>query len=582
MKERAQLLRLWPFVRPHRLRVGLAFTLLLASFAIELVGPFLIRSAIDGPLSATDEPMPQRRDRLLWIAFGYLGIVVAGTAFSLTFALITARIGRSVVRDLRVALWSKLVRVDVRWHDQNPSGRVVTRVTTDLENLDELVSSGGLLAVFDLLKLLGILTAFALVAPRIFLLVLLAIPIAIALSVVFRRRARAAYAAVRTALADQNAFTAEVLGGIRTVRAYGREDFVEARYGERNAATRSAWDRTVAAFAAFFAIVDGVLRLAQAAILLLGGHAVAGGSLSAGSLVQIWLYFGKLQEPIRQLGERYHVILSALSSAERVLTILDQPDGAGDSANTRPRRDDRGVGRLTLRDVHFGYRPETPILRGIDLDVPAGRRIAIVGPTGAGKSTLLALLSRFFDPDQGAILLDGEDLTTIPLLELRRRVAVVPQEPILFDGSILDNIRLFDESITSSTVEAILERLGAMAAFRSRGGIAAPVGERGQGLSRGERQIVAFARALLRDPEVLVLDEATASVDSDTEARLTQAMQALRAGRTCLIVAHRLATVRDADEIVVLREGRIVERGRHEDLLASAGEYAGMHKAAAS
>lgn len=581
--DRAQLARLWSFVRPYRVRLAAALGLLLASFAIELAGPALIRAAIDGPLAAAARgtPLEPLVAELAALAGGYLACILVGAALGFTFARTAARIGRSVVRDLRIALWRKLVRIDARWHDQNPSGRVVTRMTTDLENLDELVSSGGLHAVFDLLKLVGIVAVLAFVQPAVFVLGLIAVPTAAAVSLVFRGAARRAYGDVRTRVADQAAFTAEFVGGIRTVRAYGREALIDARYDELNARTRGAWVRTVRAFAAFFASVDFVLRSAQAAILLVGGRAVALGEATAGALVQSWLYFGKLQEPIRELGERWHVLQSALSSAERILAILDEPDGPGDPATgAPPASTGAAAGDLQFDGVAFGYTPDRPVLRGVDLAVRAGETVAVVGPTGAGKSTLLALLSRLHDVDRGVIRLGGVPITAMPIAVLRRKVAVVPQEPLLFDGSVLDNVRLFDESIDRDAVARTIAAIGAESLLAARGGLDAPVGERGQLLSRGERQLVAFARALLADPDVLVLDEATASVDSATEGRLQAALAKLRAGRTCLVVAHRLATVRDADRIVVLVEGRVVEEGRHAELVQRGGVYARMHDAA--
>ena len=579
LTDRAQLARLWSYLRPYRAKLALALGLLAASFAIELIGPVLIRSAIDGPLVATARggDLDAELARLSWLAAGYLACILAGAALGLTFARTAARVGRSVVRDLRVALWSKLVRVDARWHDQNPSGRVVTRMTTDLENLDELVSSGGLHAVFDLMKLGGFVVVLAFVQPEVFVLGLIAVPFAAVISLVFRRAARAAYGDVRTRVADQAAFTAEFALGIRTVRVYGREDLVDARYDALNRATRVAWQRTVRCFALFFASVDFVMRAAQAALLLVGGRAVALGSSTPGALVQAWLYFGKLQEPIRELGERWHVLQSALSSAERILAILDEPDGPSEP---RDPVAPRGGGGVRFEGVEFAYESGRPVLRGADLAIAPGETVAIVGPTGAGKSTLLALLSRLHDPDRGRVLLDGVPVDRLSLRELRQRVAVVPQEPLLFDGSVLDNVRLFDESIDAATVERTIDAIGARAVFEARGGLAAEVGERGQLLSRGERQLVAFARALLARPEVLVLDEATASVDSATEGRLQAALAALRAGRTCLVVAHRLATVRDADRIVVIEQGRVVEVGRPAELVTAGGVYAGMHRAA--
>jgi ATP-binding cassette subfamily B protein len=573
--DRRRLRQLAAFVRPHAGGFALAFALLVLSFGIELLGPWLIRTAIDGPVLAAAAGDRAALAALLPLALTYLGVVViGGSGLGYAFALLTARAGKATIRDLRTALYARLLAVDARWHDRQASGRTVTRVTTDIENLDQLVTTGALQALFDLAKLAGLIVAIAVFVPPLAWFAVLAAPAAALISLLFRRSARRAYGEVRTRLASQNGFTAELVHGVRTVRAFAAEERVDARYAALNATTRRAWDETIRCYAAFFAVIDAALRLTQAGMLLIGGQAVVRGTVSPGSLVQAWLYFGKLSGPIRDLGERYNVLQSALASAERILAVLDEPEGPADPP--QPVESPRGPARLELRCVRFGYDPARPVLDGVSLEVPPGTTCAVVGPTGAGKTTLLTLLSRIHDPDQGSILLDGVPLPRLGLAALRRRIAVVPQEPMLFRGTVLDNLRAFAPEVGEDRVLDVLRRIGALDLVEERGGLGARLGEGGTTLSRGERQLLAYARALLAEPDLLVLDEATASVDSATEERLGQALATLRQGRTVLLVAHRLATVRSADQIVVLDRGRVVEVGRHEALARAGGRYAAM------
>jgi ATP-binding cassette subfamily B protein len=543
----------------------------------------LIRRAIDGPIANAAGGETAAGDHLLiaWLGLGYVGCAVAGAGFGYWFALLTARAGRNVVLALRTALHEHLLRLDPRWHDRHPTGQLVTRITTDVENLEQLVSTGVLNSLFDLLKVAGITGVLFAIDTQLATYTALCLPIAILISVAFRNVARSAYGQVRHHLARQNAFVGELIGGVRTIRAYGREELVDRRFDELNMATRSAWQRTVTCYGLFFASVDVALRWIQGGLLLVGGLSVLAGSMTAGVLVQFWLYLQKTIRPIRDLGEHYNVLQAALASLERLVTILDEPEQPADSGQA-PTTAPRGDGEVRFDGVRFGYDPDRPVLENIDLVVRARTTCAIVGATGAGKTTLLALVSRLFDPDRGAVLLDGVSLRELPLAEVRRRVAVVPQEPYLFgSGSILDNVRLFDPEVSRERVLAVLETLGAARQFVDReGGLDAAVGERGGSLSQGERQLVAFARALLTNPDVLLLDEATASVDSATESRLQDALERLLAHRTCMVVAHRLSTVRAADRIVVVDRGRIVEQGSHAELVTRGGRYARMLGAA--
>ncbi len=574
--------QLWPFVRPYRRAFGCCLLILLLSFGLELLGPLLVQQAIDGPLRDDALPPDERIRRLLWLTAGFLLTVGAGAGLGYRYALLTAWNGQRVVRDVRRRLFAHLLDVSVRYHERNAAGKLTTRVTSDVENLSELIATGVLQALFDLLKIAGVLAVLFVIDLRLALFTLASIPVVAALSILFRRNAQKAYRTVRGTLAVQNAYTAELIGGVRATRAFGREAAVQARYAGLNHATAKAWRATVFHFAVFFGLVDLALRGTTIGLLWFGGGSVLDGTMQVGQFVQFWLYYGLLSAPIKELGEKYNVLQAAFASAERILLILAEPTfppptPAPAAASPAPGR---GPAAIEFRDVRFGYHAGTPVLRGVSFRAAPGATIAVVGPTGAGKTTLLSLVSRLHDVDAGTVLVDDIPVRDWHLPSLRRRVAVVAQDLFLFTGSVLDNVRLFDRRIGEERAWHWLEVVGAADFVRGLPqGIHSPVEERGATFSQGERQLLSFARALCTEPDVLVLDEATASIDSATEARLQQALTVARRGRTALVVAHRLSTVRHADVILVLERGQVVEAGTHADLVARNGHYAAMLRA---
>lgn len=571
----AHLRRLWPFVRPYRRAFATGLAILGVSFALELIGPWLLRLAIDGPMRATAQPMPERLRALWWCAGGFLLVTLLGAACGYVYGQLTAWNGQRVIRDVRRRLLDHVLHTPLSFHERNPAGKLTTRVTSDVENLNELIATGVLQSGFDLLKIVGVLAAMFFLDLRLALFTVATTPVVIVLSLLFRRNAQRAYRTVRGRLALQNAYTAEAIGGIRLTRTFGREAEVVRRYAERNHSTALAWRDTVFHFSLFFALVDLSLRATGIGLLWFGGSAVLRGDAEPGQFVQFWFYFGLLANPIRELGEKYNVLQAAFASSERIFALLGEPTfppAGGDRPSPR-----RGRAELEFRSVSFAYAAEVPVLRDVSFRAAPGQTVAIVGPTGAGKTTLLSLVSRLRDPTAGGILLDGVDLRALRLEDLRRRVAVVGQDLFLFTGSVLDNVRLFDPSIPEAAVWRCLEIVGAADFVRALPkGLATGVEERGATFSQGERQLLAFARALVVEPDLLLLDEATASIDSAAEERLQQALAAARRGRTALVVAHRLSTVRNADLILVLERGRVVESGTHDGLLRQNGRYAAM------
>jgi ATP-binding cassette, subfamily B, multidrug efflux pump len=584
--------RLFSYLRPYRWQVAAAVAMLLAGAAVEVVGPLLTRHALD-------RAIPDGNVGLLgMLAALYLGALVAGFCFEAAQTLLTTALGQHVMRDLRLELFEHLQRLPLPFYDRNPVGRLMTRVTGDVESLNELFGSGVVAAIGDLFTLLFIMTAMFLLDWRLALVTITVMPLVVAAAAAFRGRIRTAYRDIRTRLARINTFLQERLSGMAVVQLFGGEARTARRFRAENDDYLAAHLRSITYYALFFPVIELLTAVALAFIIMYGGGRVLEGTLTVGVIAAFLQWARRFFRPIQDLAEKYNMLQGAMASSERIFQLLDTDPGPAASAATAPRAEPaagrpRAGARIEFRDVWFAYQTHggapashaTPldepewVLRGVSFTAEPGERIAIVGHTGAGKTSLISLLMRFYEPQRGDILLDGVPIRAMPVAALRDRLGLVLQDVFLFSRDVRYNIRLGSESISEARIRDAADRVGATGIIeRLPRGYDEPVGERGTALSTGERQLLSFARALAFDPDVLILDEATSSVDSALEARIDAALQVLMRGRTAVVIAHRLSTIRDADRILVLHHGELREQGRHDELLAGGGLYAQLHE----
>lgn len=574
--------RLLPFAKPHLGLFVRSFGVLIAVFLLQLVSTDIWRRALDGPVASAVEAGADTEaltSQLLgWLAiYGVILLIMVFLRYQET-AMLT-RTGQAVIHDLRCSVFRHIQRMDLAFFDKQPTGSLVTRVTTDIEHLNEMFTSGLISLCFDLVKVVVVLAILYMIDVELALLVTVMTPLLIGISIAFRGGARRAHRIVRARLARLNGYLQEILSGIRVVQMFRREKRVSKRFGNHLDNYYQANKRTIFLFALFYPSMSFAVHLIQVATIGFGVMAIRNGNLSYGDFFQFWLLLDMLVRPIRELGERYNILQSAFASAERLFQVLDTEATISSPAEPQPMPTAGGPGHLRFENVTFGYLDGHPVTKGVTFDVPPGKTVALVGATGSGKSTLVNLALRFYDPWEGKVTVDGVDVRDLDLGELRSHFGLVLQEDYLFAGTVRQNLvmgreGLDDERLWSalrtSTADRFVERLD--------GGLEAKVAERGATFSTGERQLLAISRALAGQPGVVVLDEATASVDSASEARIERATAELLAGRSALVVAHRLSTIRDADEILVMDAGEIQERGRHDELLERGGIYARLYE----
>ncbi|HEX8360565.1 MAG TPA: ABC transporter ATP-binding protein [Longimicrobium sp.] len=572
--------RLVRYLGPYRGQVAVTLLLLVVQSATQLAGPWLTKVALDDAIPARDVRL------LLMLTGAYALSLVVGFLCEYGQTLLTTWLGQRVMFDLRTEVFTHLQRLSLRYFDRNPVGRLMTRVTNDVEQLNEAFSSGIVTVFGDIFTLVFILGAMVRLDWRLALVTFTVLPLVGVATFVFRALIRSAYRDIRVRLARINSNLQESVTGVRVLQLFGREREATERFGVINRDHLDANLRSITYYALFFPVIEVLTAAALALILWYGGGQTLQGAMTVGTVAAFLQYTRRFFRPLQDLSEKYNILQAAMASSERIFELLDTEPEIRDAASAL-RLPSPGRGEIEFRDVWFRYGEGSGegeadpqwVLRGVSFRAAPGERVAIVGATGAGKSTIINLLMRFYDPQRGEILFDGVPVSRVTVKELRDRISLVLQDVFLFSEDVQRNIRLGRDDIPDEAVRAAAARVGAdRFVERLPDGYAQPLGERGTSLSVGERQLVSFARALAFDPQVLVLDEATSSVDSELEAQIDEALQTLMQGRTSLVIAHRLSTIQHADQILVLHHGELRERGTHAELLRRGGLYARLYE----
>ncbi|HEY2093318.1 MAG TPA: ABC transporter ATP-binding protein [Thermoanaerobaculia bacterium] len=585
--------RLLKYLRPYRARATVSVLLVILSSILELLGPAIIAVAIDlfvkpfkgapsigiserlGHWIAANGWTLQPLDGIDIAAGIYLVTLVAGFAVLYTQMVLMNLMGQYIMYDLRKQIFGHLQRLDVQYFDRHPVGRLMTRVTTDVDALNEMFTAGFVSIFGDIVVLLGIIGVLFWMNWKMALVLFSITPFIVGVSAWFRRGARVTYRAVRVRIAAINAFLQEHLSGMSTVQLFNREDKEAEKFDELNGRHRDANIDSIFYYAVFYPVIELIESVGIALIVWYGGGQVIRGTLSVGALVAFFQYAQRFYEPISDLSEKYNILQAAMAASERIFKLLDTPAKIVKDDGVQVDH----IESIEFRNVWFAYNVPEWVLKNVSFEVRRGERVALVGHTGAGKTTVTALLLRFYDIQRGEICINGIDIRDINVASLRRLFAIVQQDFFLFNGNVADNISLGDAEITEEAVHTAAVRVQADR-FISRlpEGYASVVRERGAGFSVGEKQLLSFARALAFDPPVLILDEATSSIDTETEQLIQQAIQTLLEGRTSIVIAHRLSTIRSADTILVFHHGEIRERGTHEELMATNGLYRKLYE----
>ena len=559
--------RLLVYLRPHVPAVGVAFLAIVGGALVDLAQPWLTQQAIDHDIATRDV------GGLLRLTMLFLGLLGFGFLCDYFQTFIMQSIGQRIMHTLRMQVYGHLQRLDLKFYDRNPVGRLMTRVTTDVDALNDLFASGVITVFGDILTLAGIMIAMLAMSWRLALVAFVVLPGIVMVTAWFRKHARESYRQVRGLVARLNAFLQEHITGISTVQLFAEEPRIFQKFDAINRGHRDVNIASIFYYAVFYPAIELVAALSGALIIWIGGGWSLDGVVSVGVLVAFLQYSRRFFQPISDLSEKFNILQAAMAASERIFGLLDTPVELNPPA-VATKRPPSARGRIEFDHVWFAYEADHYVLRDVSFVVEPGQRIGIVGATGSGKTTIISLLLRFYDVSRGRILVDGVDIRELDMAELRGLVGLVLQDVHMFSGTIAGNIRLGQTSIDDAAVRRAATAVHADPFIRALPeGYASAVAERGSTLSTGQKQLLAFARALAFEPSVLVLDEATSNIDTATEGLIQNALKVLMAGRTVLAIAHRLSTIQDMDRILVLHKGELRESGTHQELLALRGLY---------
>ncbi|MBN1878533.1 ABC transporter ATP-binding protein [bacterium] len=566
--------RIFGFLKPYWLQVILALICLLAFSTLQLAGPYIIKSAIDGPIADKNYSGLLRLTAIYMMTI--LGSFIAMFSQIYTMALT----GQSIMNDIRKSLFKHIQSLDIRFFDKFPTGWIITRLTSDIETLNELFSSGVVQFIGDSMTLIGIVVIMFSLNTRLTIFVLLSMVLFAVNVILFRKKFRDSFRAVRTKVAALNGFLSEHIRGIHVIQLFNNNLKVREQFDRANQETLNAHLQTVFYFALFVPTVEITSAITIVLLLKYGGFMIQGGGITVGVLVAFFQYARRFFRPIQDMSQQINILQSALASSERIFQVMDMSTGVSEPLEDDAVIPETIVGEIRFENVWFAYNNEEWVMKDVSFVIHPGESIAVVGATGAGKTTLTNLLCRFYDPVRGVIRLDGTDIRKIPLNVLRGFLGLIHQDAFIFNGSIADNIRVGRQGISDMELERIAEQSG-LATFINRMSrkFATEVGEGGRRLSAGQKQLVSFMRTISFNPQIVILDEATSNIDTVTESVIQIATEKILKGRTALVVAHRLSTIRNADRIFVFHKGHLAESGTHDELLKKQnGIYPRLHQ----
>ncbi len=563
--------RLLVYIRPYRWKVIGAIAIMLATAGLQILTPWLVKIAIDNHISKHDLPGLYR------IGGFYLLVLLAELVLSYLQVYVMQMTGQRIMYDMRVQIFEHLQNLELKFYHKNPVGRLMTRVTNDVDVLNELFTSGVVSILGDILTLTGIIVAMLLINTHLALVTLSVVPLLFIATTVFRKKARTAYTETRFWLARMNAFLQEAISGMSLIQIFHREDRMFEKFDKINYKHYSATQKSVLAYAVFYPVVEFIEAIAIALLVWYGGNRAVAGFVSFGALVAFVQYTQRFFRPIADLSEKYNILQSAMAASEKIFNLLDTKEFV-EAPRTMVVPKER-LSEVEFQNVSFSYGEDSPVLKNVSFKIQVGEKVAIVGPTGAGKTTIISLLLRFYDRYAGRILVNGINLREIPEEQLRRDLAVVFQDAFLFSRTVMENLTFDRPEITDERVHSVSKYLLADPFIQTLPqGYQELLAERGSNLSFGQRQLITFVRALAADPSIVILDEATSSVDVETEYVIRNSLRRLMHGRTAILIAHRLSTIQNVDRIFVLLDGELREEGTHQELLTRGGLYSKLYQ----